>query len=79
LKARYTIRVDEALASSIVSALKPDLEALPRECRGSIGLENPSTIILEVACSKSSILKALSNSFISIVLMLLETMEVLKK
>ncbi|ACL11646.1 CTAG/PCC1 family protein [Desulfurococcus amylolyticus] len=63
--------VYEKVAEAILASIKPDLNDIPKECRGEV-VENHSKLVIRFSCSKASILKALNNSFTNIVLMLLD-------
>ncbi|AFL67280.1 CTAG/PCC1 family protein [Desulfurococcus amylolyticus] len=65
------LRVDEKVAEAILASIKPDIDDIPKECRGEV-VENRSILVIRFSCSKASILKALNNSFTNIVLMLLD-------
>jgi tRNA threonylcarbamoyladenosine modification (KEOPS) complex Pcc1 subunit len=71
VEVEYTLRVDEKVAEAILASIKPDLNDIPKECRGET-VEDHSILVIRFSCSKASILKALNNSFTNIVLMLLD-------
>ncbi|ADV65605.1 KEOPS complex subunit Pcc1 [Desulfurococcus mucosus] len=64
-------------AAPVASALKPDLEDMPEGCRGGAVL-NGSVLVLRLSCRDAGSLKALNNSSINMLLMLLDVVEVLK-
>lgn len=67
----YTLEIgDEKLLESIYRAISPDLVNLPSECRGEISAEG-SSLHVRFECSNLGKLRALNNSFIDILLLLL--------
>ncbi|MEM0001220.1 MAG: CTAG/PCC1 family protein [Desulfurococcaceae archaeon] len=68
----YRIPVkSSALAKGVHAALLPELASLPEGCSGEARLEN-DYVYVKFECTSISKLRALNNSFIGVVLMLLE-------
>lgn len=72
LSLEYRIRVDcHRLLESLYTSLKPELLNLPGDCRGELKA-NGGYLEIRLECSSISKLLALNNSFIGVLLMLLE-------
>ncbi|MGC9121487.1 MAG: KEOPS complex subunit Pcc1 [Thermogladius sp.] len=69
--------VDENIARSIVESLRPEIESLPETCRGGVELKE-STLRVVVLCSRIGLLRAVVNSIISTISMLMELKAVIE-
>lgn len=68
----YKVKVDSPLlAKTIRTALLPDLSNLPEGCIGNVACEE-NYVYLKIECSNISKLRALNNSFIGVLTLLLE-------
>ena len=69
---KYDIRLpSKALAISIYKSILPDTRNLPEQCSALIEL-NEGTLHVEFKCSSISKLRAVSNSFIGVIALLLK-------
>ncbi|MEM4717236.1 MAG: KEOPS complex Pcc1-like subunit [Desulfurococcaceae archaeon] len=72
LSLEYRVKVDcHRLLESLYASLKPELTNLPRDCRGGLNTFD-DYLEIKLECSNVSKLLALNNSFIGVLLMLLE-------
>lgn len=74
----YGIKLEEqGVLESLYEAILPDLRSLPGGCRGELFVEN-GYLVLRLECNNVSKLRALNNSFIGVLLLLLEVVGELK-
>lgn len=64
-------RAEKALLNSIASSLEPEIKNLPASCKGRLELEG-DRLVVELECDKITLLRAIANSIISSIAMLLE-------
>ncbi len=71
------ITVSEPLfVKSLISSIFPDTHDVPRECR--IILNNKNRIRIIISCRRINLLRALLNSYLNVISMLLHCLEVLE-
>ncbi len=71
------ITVSEPLfVKSLISSIFPDTHDVPRECR--ILLNNKNRIRIIISCRRINLLRALLNSYLNVISMLLHCLEVLE-
>jgi tRNA threonylcarbamoyladenosine modification (KEOPS) complex Pcc1 subunit len=74
LKVKVTYRIEvpsERLAKALWKSLKPDASNLPEKCEVDISTSGKS-VVVEISCVSISKLRALSNSFIGVLSLLLK-------
>ncbi|MCD6300465.1 MAG: hypothetical protein J7L82_00150 [Staphylothermus sp.] len=64
------------IAKSIYKAILPDIYDTPSECTINARIEN-EYLFLEISCKRINLLRALYNSYFSVISMILHTLEVL--
>ncbi len=67
---------DPLFVKSLISSIFPDTYDVPRECR--IILNNQDRIRVIISCKRINLLRALLNSYLSVISMLLHCLEVLE-
>ncbi len=67
---------DSLFIKSLFSSIFPDTHDVPRECR--IILNNQERIRIIISCRRINLLRALLNSYLSVISMLLHCLEVLE-
>ncbi|AFK50841.1 hypothetical protein TCELL_0416 [Thermogladius calderae 1633] len=70
--------LDENITRSIVESLRPEIESLPEACRGELELKE-STLRVVVSCTRIGLLRAVVNSIISTISMLMELKAVIEE
>ncbi|MCI4462097.1 MAG: CTAG/PCC1 family protein [Thermogladius sp.] len=67
--------IDEKTLLSLNESLTPEIKTLPEPCRGEISVEG-NTLRIFVSCSRIGLLRAVVNSIISTIDMLIELRKV---
>ncbi len=67
---------DSLFTKSLISSIFPDTRDVPGECR--IILNNQDRIRIIISCRRINLLRALLNSYLSVISMLLHCLEVLE-
>jgi hypothetical protein len=69
----YRLKLNsERTLRSLLESLSPELRNLPSDCSGQIYLEKNNHLVIELECVNAGKIRALNNSFIGVLLMLLE-------
>ncbi len=73
------ITISEPLfVKSLISSIFPDTHDVPRECRIILNNNNKNRIRIIISCRRINLLRALLNSYLSVISMLLHCLEVLE-